>query len=194
MHPSEPNPTTPNAGFDRMQRLAMRWSEAQPAVHAFIASVVRDHHDAEEILQRTAAAAVGLVDRYDPDRPFEAWAIGLAKMEIRKDRSRAGRAPHQLSDDAVTAIEAAYAAIGPESAEIRTALRHCLERLQSRARTMLEMHHVSRVGADHIATELKTSTSAVYTALHRTRTALRECVERRLGAPLTGAPTPKGAL
>ena len=41
-----------------MQRFAVLWTQVHPVVAAFIAGIVPRHHDAEDILQRTAAALV----------------------------------------------------------------------------------------------------------------------------------------
>jgi hypothetical protein len=53
-----------------MQQFAVQWTQAQPSVTAFIASLVPRHHDAEDILQRTAASLISMRDQYDPSRPF----------------------------------------------------------------------------------------------------------------------------
>jgi RNA polymerase sigma-70 factor (ECF subfamily) len=58
----------------RMQLLAMAWTKAQPAVAAFITSMVGDFHQSEDLLQKTAAAIVIKYDTYDASRSFTAWA------------------------------------------------------------------------------------------------------------------------
>ncbi|MFK7790385.1 MAG: sigma factor [Phycisphaeraceae bacterium] len=76
---------------DSRTRLTLLWTTAQPMVMAFISSMVPNHTDAEDVLQRTAYDIATNFEQYDPDRPFIAWAIGIAKYKVldyRRDMSR----------------------------------------------------------------------------------------------------------
>ncbi|MFM7867436.1 MAG: sigma factor [Planctomycetaceae bacterium] len=65
-------------------RSVMRqWTLAQPVVSAFITSIVRDFTDRDDVLQNTAVAVLESCSRYDSDRPFLAWALGVAQNQIR---------------------------------------------------------------------------------------------------------------
>ena len=69
--------------MDERTRQATRlWTLAQPAVSAFITSVVRDFKDRDDVLQDVAVAVIESFDRYDPQRPFTAWAIGVARNQV----------------------------------------------------------------------------------------------------------------
>ena len=70
--------------MDNQTRQAARlWTLAQPAVSAFVLSIVRDFSIRDDVLQETAVAVLESFDRYDPGRPFVSWAIGVAQNQIR---------------------------------------------------------------------------------------------------------------
>jgi len=87
-----------------MQQFAVLWTQAQPSVTAFIASLVPRHHDAEDILQRTAASLILMRDQYDPSRPFVGWAIGVARVEVLRHRQKARREKTVFDTDTMQAI------------------------------------------------------------------------------------------
>lgn len=165
-----------------MEQLAMEWARAQPSVRAFIGSLVRDWDTAEELLQRTAAAAVTKAGSYDASRPFIAWAIGLARIEVLRHQETAARHRSVFSQEAIAAVGTAYTEAALESRELLAALAECMKGLQDRARQVLELRHIRNLHAEHIAAELRMSVGAVYTTLHRTRVSLRRCVEHRMQA------------
>ena len=71
-----------NSGKQRTEEIAVLWTNAQPAVAAYVSSIVRKFQDADDILQQVAVAIVKNYDKYDKNRSFVALAIGFAKNEI----------------------------------------------------------------------------------------------------------------
>ena len=68
---------------DRTWDIARLWTLAQPAVSAFVGSIVRDFRDRDDVLQEVAVAVIDSFQSYDPSRPFVAWAIGVARNHVR---------------------------------------------------------------------------------------------------------------
>lgn len=60
-------------------------------------------------------------------------------------------------------------------------LRTCLEQLDGRARQAIELHYEQRRSRSHIGERLGIGEDGVKSLLRRTRTLLRECIERRGG-------------
>ena len=54
------------------------WKRARPSVASFIASVVPNLDDADDLQQRVAVAVVRKFADFDRSRSFAAWAIGIA--------------------------------------------------------------------------------------------------------------------
>lgn len=164
-----------------MQMMAMKWAAAQPAVAAFITSMVPDFHDGEDLIQRTAAAVIEKYEEYDPARPFLPWAIGIARREVLNYRRTRARDRHILNNDAIESVAAAYQDIHEaEWDDSKEALEHCLQRMQGRSRLALELRYLREMTPAAIAGRLSMNTNAVFVMLHRARAALRKCIERRL--------------
>jgi hypothetical protein len=58
------------------------WADTQPSVTAFIHSVVRDSAAAKDLVQETALLLFRRFADYDGERPFLAWALGVAKLQV----------------------------------------------------------------------------------------------------------------
>ena len=79
------------------EELTVYWVQAQPLVLSFIASLVPDFKEADDILQNVALVTTRRFAEYDRQRPFVAWAIGIAKDEIENYRRKKGKRPTPLN-------------------------------------------------------------------------------------------------
>ena len=90
-------------------RQAMRlWTLAQPVVSAFVTSIVRDFSARDDVLQDVAVAVIESFDRYDRQRPFVAWALGIAQNQVRLYFRRCRRDQFVFSDSVIESIAAAF--------------------------------------------------------------------------------------
>lgn len=165
-----------------MQDLARRWTASQPAVAAFVSSLIFDAHDAEEVLQNTAAALVARHEQYNSDRPFVGWAIGVARVEVLRFRDSRRREGKLFVFDTATveAVAKGFEATTLDLPAIRPALDLCLEKLKGRMREVFELHHVEALSPSEIATRLDRTPNAVMVMLHRGRASIRDCLRNRL--------------
>lgn len=173
-------PDSRDAARDR-QALATLWEQARPAVFAYLTSSVYDFHRAEDLLQEVAVAVAGQFQDYDNERPFLAWAMGIARnrtllyfREQARDRRHFSEATLQMLDDAVQQIDFD---LGRTK---REALRHCLQKVRGRRRRALELRYSGGVKIADIAEQMDITSNAVTILLHRVRTMLAECVSRKL--------------
>lgn len=167
--------------LSEMQQFAIRWTAAQPAVGAFIASLVPRHHDAEDVLQRTAATLVAMRQDFDPSRSFVSWAMGVARVEVLRYRQQSRREKTVFDTDTIEAIAQSFDRVEPDLPEMKSALDRCIAKLKGRAREVFEMHYVRGLRPAEIARRLSRNTNAIFLALHRGRLALRRCMERSTG-------------
>lgn len=165
----------------KMQELARLWVDAQPTVAAFISAAIPNFHDAQDVLQRTAVALVQKAEDFDPDRPFIGWVVGIAKIEVMRQRRENQRDRLQLDESALDAVAGAAARVSAESAEMRQTLEQCFEKLSGKPRETFKLYYFDSLKRSRIAELLGMSTNAVFVALHRARTDLRRCMERKLG-------------
>lgn len=167
------------------ERLASLWTQAQPAVGAYLSTMLPDYHRRQEVLQNTAVVLVRKFADYDEDRPFAAWAIGVARLELLKHRSK-------LADERVVFGDALLAAAADRFAETHDtqglteeALEACLGQLTERSRKLLKLRYTADLPTEQIAQQVGAKHSAVRVALHRVRKTLRDCIDSRLGRNAT---------
>lgn len=164
------------------ETLAALWTRAQPLVGGYIASLIPDFGQVDDVLQQTAVAAVRKFNEYDPNRPFIAWAIGIARLEVRKHRHTRFVDRHVFDDQLIDMVTEQYQQMTPELEELRPVLNDCVSKVQGRARRVLEMRYDLGLQPTQIAQQIGMAATAVRVLLHRTRAAIRECILRRLNA------------
>lgn len=162
------------------ERLAALWVQAQPTLSAYIVSVIGDFNQADDVLQQTAMAVVRKFPEYDPQRPFLAWALGIARIEILRHLRATARDKHVFDETLTDQLARVFQGLAGEFDAQRQALRECLEATDGRARQVLEMRYEQGLQPAAMAGKLEMNAEAIRSLLYRVRGALRECIERRL--------------
>src|SRR6187431_2279785 len=101
-------------GDARQERFLALFLPEQGSVRAFIRSIVWDRTHCEDLFQEVALVLWRELDRYDANRPFGAWARGVAAKTVLKSLRQAKRAPLALSSEAMQALEVAFNHIAVE--------------------------------------------------------------------------------
>lgn len=163
------------------EEVAWQWTENLPSVAAYVRSMTADFHDAQDILQEVSMAVVRKYGEYDHHRPFVAWAIGIARNEILAYRRRMSIDRQVFDREAFNLITEAFAAAErDEVSPLLEALEKCLRRAQGKSRRLLEMRYVEDLRYEQMAGKLSVSVVSVKVAMHRLRSVLRDCIQRRL--------------
>lgn len=156
-----------------------QWTLAQPAVSAFVTSVVRDFRDRDDVLQDIAVAVIESFDSYDQSLPFVPWAIGVARNQVglylrtrRKDRL-------VFDDDAIACLATAIPAVAQQSSSQLAFISECMSGLESRAHRLFELRYQNDMKPAAIAERMQMSANSVAKALQRIRDRLRVCVEQK---------------
>lgn len=158
-----------------------QWTASQPVVAAFLASLIPDFHDAQDVLQEVAVAVLESFADYDAQRPFVAWAIGIARHKVLDFRRRSAVGRVAFDSETIDGIADAYVTLRDRFNPVSEALEHCLKRVTGKASELLKMRYQFELKSAEIAERIGGKPSAVDMALHRIRLALRQCIERRLG-------------
>lgn len=164
------------------KQAARAWTLAQPVVSAFIASLVQNLRDRDDVLQETAVAVIESFDRYDPARPFNAWAIGIARNQIGLYLRSRGRDRLVFDAEAVDQLAVAFEGVTPEEAQPLDHLRDCLQLLEGRSRELCDLRYRHDLKPASIAERVGMSANSVAKALQRIREQLRVCIERKNSA------------
>jgi len=155
-------------------------------LRALVGAVVRDVHVREDVFQEIALTLWQQFSRYDPDRPFGAWARGVAAKKLLERFSRDRRLPLVFSPEAIRRLAEAAERSDSRPAPGFEALEHCLGKLPEKSRRLLTLRYGQAQPMEAIAAEIRATQAAVYQALSRLRRRLRECMERYL-APRKGS-------
>lgn len=166
---------------DREEFLA-RYLAAQPSLRSYLQAVVGPGADADDVLQEVSLAMWREFARFDRDRPFIAWAIGIARNHVARWRRGRGIAARRFSPQAEAALAVAYEELDDGLVERRTALRGCIDRLGPQARELLELRYRRGLDLADLARLRASSVNAVNKALGRIRRLLGDCADRAASA------------
>jgi RNA polymerase sigma-70 factor (ECF subfamily) len=162
---------------------AVLWATAFPRLRVFVLMCVPSYHDAEDVIQETAVAAASDFDRYDRDRSFLAWVLGIARNRVLRHWRGKGTAKQILFDEeTLMQVEDVFtkAELNPDPRH--EALEACLGKLTERSRRLVEHRYIHGLNIEQISARMGLTVKSAYSQLYRIRQALAECVRRRLQA------------
>ncbi|MEZ5062969.1 MAG: sigma-70 family RNA polymerase sigma factor [Solirubrobacterales bacterium] len=165
--------------MDALHYLYVRHSDA---VFGIVRSVVRDHHDAEDVSQSVFAKLPRIIGRYEERSvPFRAWIVRVARNAA-LDHVRANR---QIPVEEVRAPDTG----SDHGRMIRSrALLAGLSQLPPEQRLVIAMRHFAGMPPGEIAAELNKSEPSIHGLHHRGRAALREILTDLDVSPTTAKP------
>ncbi len=166
---------------DQQQECFMRlWTESQQAVLNYIYATVRDPVAAKDLAQETALVLFRRFSEYDGQRPFLAWALGVAKFQVRGFHRDAARSLVCFDPELFDRFTELWAETATAASERSSALETCLERLPARPRQIVRLRYFEELKSEEIARCIGSKSAAVRMALLRIREQLRACVEQQL--------------
>ncbi len=149
-------------------------------LRTYIWCATRDPHATDDLLQNVWQTLWTKLDRYDASRPFIAWAMGFARIEVLRWRQAHARSREVLSEEALDLIAATVEEQADDIAELQRHLDACLQTLPSGSRGVLRMFYQERIRIAEIAARLRRTVGAIEMQLVRLRRQLRDCVTARL--------------
>ena len=162
--------TLDNAGVDdREARFLAQFLPNQRRLRAFIRSCVWDRARCDDTFQEVSLVLWREFDKYDPTRPFPAWARGVAAKTILRGAREARQSSLAMSAATVAALETAFAKFDTSPPGDDEALRHCLQALPDKSRALLRLRYQESLKLSAIASQTSSNVSAVHKALTRLR-------------------------
>jgi RNA polymerase sigma-70 factor, ECF subfamily len=149
-----------------------------PDVQRYVTSIVRDHHEAEDITQNVFAKLVTAIKKYEQrEVPFAAWIIRVAHNAA-VDQMRARR---PIPTEEIRLDDGGYSYAAYDQSRI---LRSAFSRLPKDQREVLVLRHVVGLTPTEIAGILDRSESSVHGLHHRGRRALQSSLTELEAAPM----------
>jgi RNA polymerase sigma-70 factor (ECF subfamily) len=164
--------------MNALQFLYIRFADD---VCAYVRSIVRDPHTAEDITQVVFTKLMKAIHKYERrDVPFAAWIIRVAR-NVALDHIRASR---QIPLAEVRTSDEGTEQVGFERA---LCLREALDRLPADQREVLVLRHVAGLSPGEIATKLGKTEASIHGLHHRGRGALIAALRELEAAPVTAS-------
>jgi RNA polymerase sigma-70 factor, ECF subfamily len=148
-------------------------------VCGYVASIVRDQHEAEDITHTLFVKLLTKIQRYEQrDVPFAAWILRVARNAA-LDHVRARR--EVPFEEVRTSDEGRE----DEDLERCQSLKLALDRLPSEQREVLVLRHIAGLTPGEIAQRLGKTESSIHGLHHRGRGALQAALRELEAGPLT---------
>jgi RNA polymerase sigma-70 factor, ECF subfamily len=145
---------------------------------AFIASVTRDFHLAEDVFQEVCVKAVARAETFQTAAHLMNWARLTGKNRaIDILRARDGRYIG-LSDEMLAILAAEWPETNPTEAR-REALEHCISQITPNNRELLRLRYFEQRNCAEVAAIMGRKIETIYQALARLHKTLGDCIRAR---------------
>ncbi|ARN57918.1 sigma-70 family RNA polymerase sigma factor [Sedimentisphaera salicampi] len=148
----------------------------QVRIYAYILSMVRNYHDADDVLQDTVKT---MFEKYEDSKPidnFVAWGIQIAYFKILDFRKKKANTrvqyDQQLFDKFSDMVEQ-----NQTKDEGMERLENCIRKLNSRSRKMVELRYYQDFKPRQISSLLGLSVTNVYKIMSRIHGKLLACLK-----------------
>ena len=159
------------------QRFLSLFLRSEREIFRYVAALVPNVAEAEDIVQQTALALWEKFDAYDPNQPFTPWACRFALNKTKQWVERRQRWQALLEGGLAEELAQRREDLRPE---IETRLKHlegCLSKLPDEQRSIVEGYYYRRDGIEKLAEKSGRTVAATYKSLQRIREALQTCIE-----------------
>ena len=174
-----PSDAQPFAG-DRaaaQQRFLSLFLRSEREVFRYVAALVPNVADAEDIVQQTALALWEKFDAYDPNQPFTPWACRFALNKSKQWIERRQRWQALLEKGLAEELASRRDELKTEFERRLAHLEGCLGKLSGEQRGLVEGYYYKRADVESLARESGRSVEATYKMLQRIRHTLQSCVQ-----------------
>lgn len=173
------------AGQTALFELLMR--RCNERVYRAARSIVRDQHEAEDVMQQAYVNAFTHLRQFNGSARFSTWLTRIAINESLSRARRQGR--YQALDDEFSKMEPTMAEQSPDdpereafTGELRGLLERAIDTLPDGLREVFMLREVEGMNTAETATCLGISDDVFKTRLSRGRAALRRVLTEQIGA------------
>jgi RNA polymerase sigma-70 factor (ECF subfamily) len=159
------------------QQFLSLFLRSEREVFRYVAALVPNVADAEDIVQQTAVVLWEKFDAYDPNQPFTPWACRFALNKAKQWIERRERWQALLANGLAEELAQRREELRPELETRLKRLEGCVDKLPDEQRTLLEGYYYRRDGIEKLAQSSDRTVAATYKVLQRIRHALQICIE-----------------
>lgn len=159
------------------QRFLSLFLRSEREIFRYVAALVPNVADAEDIVQQTALSLWEKFDAFDSTRPFTPWACRFALNKAKQWIERRQRWQALLEGGLAEELAHRREELRPEMESRLKFLEACLGKLPEEQRSFVEGYYYRRDGVEKLAENSGRTAAATYKILQRTREALQNCIE-----------------
>jgi RNA polymerase sigma-70 factor (ECF subfamily) len=148
---------------------------------AYVWSIVRDDHVAEDLYQDVIVVAMGQIETFNDPLHVLKWSrVTLRNKALEHLRNKRSAAAF-LSNDLLDVLDNHWTQHDLAAASDMTdALRHCLASLTGNARELVDMRYGQGMRGTDIAASTGKTPHSIYVALSRAYKSLGDCINMRM--------------
>ena len=166
---------------DHQQFLLRMLLSRRSQVLAYLWSIVRDHHMAEDLFQAVSIITTEKSPPVKNEQEFMRWVLRTARYEALAALRLKKKDAVVFNSSVLDLLDADWEAVEARADDdVSMALEQCLERLSPRSRMIVQLKYVDGLRGQEIAEKLSRKLNAVYVAIARIHRQLSECVEKAL--------------
>ena len=148
-------------------------------LRAYIGSIVRDHHIAEDVLQEVSMLAMEKHEQIRDEDMLPAWLRTAARFRSLKALEKRDRLPALMDSQLLDLIEPHWQeADGLSMQETNKALQDCVEKLAPQAQRLIELRYGAGLNVREIAEQLGRKADTLYKTFTRVHAALERCMRK----------------
>jgi len=157
----------------------------QAEIFRYLRYLGADRTTAEDLTQETFLAAFqsSSAPAADDARALAAWLRGIARNLFRAHCRRSRTSPVRADSESLKRAEAVWTSDflrDGDGFETMDALHRCLDGLPQKQREAVRLHYAERKPREEMARRFQMTADGIKSLLRRIRTALAECIGRRL--------------
>jgi len=159
------------------QRFLSLFLRSEREIFRYVAALVPNVADAEDIVQQAALALWEKFDAYDPNQPFTPWACRFALNKAKQWFERHQRWQALLEGGLAEELAQRREELRPELDARLKHLEDCLNKLPEEQHSLVEGYYYRRETIEKLAASSGRNVAATYKTLQRIRQALQHCIE-----------------
>ena len=146
-------------------------------IRYYIASLVANKSDVDDIMQECSSLLWKKYDQYDPERPFLPWAMRFAYNAVRTYRQKLGTRKKYFTNELIEELVEVHAKEMDRLEQERNLLPSALKKLTEKEQLLIQ-HRYSHGGTiQDLAEKLGEKPDALYKRLQRIREKLMKSIQ-----------------
>lgn len=157
-------------------------TEHQLPLRLYVQSLMPGDERAKDVAQQANATLWRKRRDFEIGTNFKAWAFAIARFEVLNFRKSQARDARRLvfGADLDLIMTEELVERNPHLESRQNALRLCLKALKERDRILIEHRYIRQTPLKQISKEMDRSVGGLKVTLHRLRSRLQKCIQRRI--------------